>query len=187
MLVVPADELADDLAAVGHLEVLRSAGVRVCVEGFGTHEGPTDRWSRLPVDLVRIDPQALSGGPLRSSLLRLTVETAHTFGWEVVGGGVTDADQVAALAEVGCEYAQGPMPRRTVQALTASSATHPQVAWKAPTVPVAGGSSPPGLRGSGRPRRAGRGGTRGSPGRSGSRGCARARTATASRCPRSSR
>ncbi len=122
VLVVCAIDLAEDLAAVTHLEVLRGLGVRVCVEGFGTHEGPTDRWSRLPVDLVRIDPDALSGGRLRSSLLRLTIETAHTFGWEVVGSGVVDADQLAALAEVGCEYAQGPMPRRTILSLTGSPA-----------------------------------------------------------------
>jgi diguanylate cyclase (GGDEF)-like protein len=117
VLVVCAIDLAGDLAAVGHLEELRALGVRVCVEGFGTHEGPTDRWSRLPVDLVRVEPDALTGGPLRSSLLRLTVETAHTFGWEVVGAGVVDDEQLAALTEVGCEYAQGPMPRRTVRAL----------------------------------------------------------------------
>ncbi|MGI3780755.1 MAG: putative bifunctional diguanylate cyclase/phosphodiesterase [Janthinobacterium lividum] len=122
VLVVSASDLADDVAVIGHLEELRATGVRVCVEGFGTHEGPTDRWSRLPIDLVRIDPEALSGGPLRTSLLRLTVETAHTFGWEVVGSGVTHADQVAALAEVGCEFAQGPMPRRTVLSLIQTSA-----------------------------------------------------------------
>jgi EAL domain-containing protein (putative c-di-GMP-specific phosphodiesterase class I) len=122
VLVVNAAELADDAAVIGHLEELRARGVRVCVEGFGTHEGPTDRWSRLPVDLVRIDPRALSDGPLRTSLLRLTVETAHTFGWEVIGSGVVDADQVAALAAVGCEYAQGPMPRRTVVALMGAPA-----------------------------------------------------------------
>ena len=118
VLVVLADDLADDLAVTAHLEELRALGVRVCVDGFGTHEGPTDRWSRLPVDLVRIDPETLSGGPLRTSLLRLTVETAHTFGWEVVGSGVRGTDQAAALAAVGCEYAQGPMSRRTVAALS---------------------------------------------------------------------
>ena len=76
-------------------------------------------------DLVRIDPETLSGGPLRTSLLRLTVETAHTFGWEVVAGGVVGAEQLRALAGVGCAYAQGPIPRRTVAAL--SSSTRPQV------------------------------------------------------------
>ena len=121
VLVVLAEDLADDLAVAAHLEELRALGVRVCVDGFGTHEGPTDRWSRLPVDLVRIDPETLSGGPLRSSLLRLTVETAHTFGWEVVGSGVRGTEQAAALAGVGCEYAQGPMSRRTVAALSSSS------------------------------------------------------------------
>ena len=125
VLVVAAADLTDDLAVAEHLAELRAVGVRVCVDGFGTHEGPTDRWSRLPVDLVRIEPEALTGGPLRTSLLRLTVETAHTFGWEVLGSGVVDADQLAALARVGCEYAQGPMPRRTLTALVTSPAAPP--------------------------------------------------------------
>ncbi|HEY0239862.1 MAG TPA: diguanylate cyclase [Friedmanniella sp.] len=118
VLVVGAADLADDPQVVEHLTELRELGVRICVDGFGTHEGPTDRWWRLPVDLVRVDPTALSDGPLRSSLLRLTVDTAHTFGWEVIGSGARDLDSIAALAAVGCEYAQGPMPRRTVLALT---------------------------------------------------------------------
>ena len=126
VLVVEAADLADDLAVIGHLERLRATGVRVCLEGFGAHEGPTDAWSRLPVDLVRIDPEALPGGPLRASLLRLTVETAHTFGWQVVGTGISDPEQLAVLAQVGCEYAQGPMPRRTIQAFAGSSAAHNQ-------------------------------------------------------------
>ena len=123
VLVVPAAELADDVLVIEHLTELRAAGVRVCVEGFGAHEGPTDRWSRLPVDLVRIDPRGPSGTPMSPSLLRLTVETAHTFGWEVVGSDATDAEQVSVLAEAGCEYAQGPLPRRVVVALTSQAAS----------------------------------------------------------------
>ena len=124
VLVVTAADLTDDPTAIAHLEELRTLGVRVCVEGFGTHEGPTSRWANLPVDLVRIDPAALASGPLSTSLLRLTVETAHTFGWEVIGSGVVDTDQVAALAAVGCEYAQGPMPRRTVLALAGAPTSY---------------------------------------------------------------
>ena len=129
VLVVAAADVVDDVAALAHLDQLRASGVRVCVEGFGTHEAPTDRWAQLPVDLVRIDAAALARGPLRSSsLLRLTVETAHTFGWTVVAGGITEPDQLEALAEFGCRYAQGPMPRRTIAALSSSPARPAAVA-----------------------------------------------------------
>ncbi|SEP78078.1 putative bifunctional diguanylate cyclase/phosphodiesterase [Microlunatus flavus] len=122
VLVVGASDVVADVTALAHLGELRSLGVMVCVEGFGTHEAPTDRWALLPVDLVRLDAEALARGPMRSSmLLRLTVETAHTFGWQVVAAGVTTADQLAALTEMGCRYAQGPMPRRTLAALAATT------------------------------------------------------------------
>ena len=116
VLVVGASDVVDDLVVLDHLQQLRTTGVRVCVEGFGTHEAPTNRWSTLPVDLVRLDAHALAGGDLRSStLLRLTVETAHTFGWEVVAAGVRDLGELVAVHEAGCEYAQGPLPRRTLE------------------------------------------------------------------------
>ncbi len=118
VVVSEADLDEDDPRLLTNLSRLRALGVRVCVDGFGTREGPTDRWSQLPVDRVRIDPVGLARGALRTSmLLRLTVETAHTFGWEVVAGGVRENDQLLALAEIGCEYAQGPIPRRTILAL----------------------------------------------------------------------
>ncbi len=120
VLVVSASDVVSDVTALAHLDELRALGVRVCVEGFGTHEAPTDRWSRLPVDLVRIDVAALARGPLRTStLLRLTIETAHTFGWSVVASGVAEPEQLEALTDFGCRYAQGPMPRRTIADLAA--------------------------------------------------------------------
>ena len=119
-------DVVDDATALAHLDTLRASGVQVCVEGFGTHEAPTHLWAQLPVDLVRVDAQALARGPLRSStLLRLTVETAHTFGWQVVATGATAPDQLAALAEVGCRYAQGPMSRRAIAALTDAGPSAP--------------------------------------------------------------
>ena len=120
VLVVAASDVVDDLMALEHLSRLRTLGLRVCVEGFGTREAPTNRWAGLPVDLVRLDVHALAGGDLASSmLLRLTVETAHTFGWRVVAGGVRDLDHLLALRAVGCEYAQGPVPRRALERLAA--------------------------------------------------------------------
>jgi len=119
VVVLDESELDDDPRLLAHLDELRALGVRVCIDGFGTREGPTDRWSQLPVDLVRIDPARLSTGPWSgSTLLRLTIETAHTFGWDVVAGGVTDRHQLEALTGIGCRYAQGPMPRRTIAALS---------------------------------------------------------------------
>ena len=112
LLLVHESDLIDHPDVLDRLDRLRRLGARVCVDGFGANEGPTSRWGRLPVDLVRIEPTRLSGGTLSATLLRLTVETAHTFGWGVIAGGVADPELLPALAEAGCEFAQGPMSRR---------------------------------------------------------------------------
>jgi diguanylate cyclase len=113
VLLIHDTDLIDDPTVIGRLDQLRRLGVRICVDGFGANEGPTNRWGRLPVDLVRLDPVALTGGSSGSTmLLRLTVETAHTFNCRVIAGGVSDPELLPVLADAGCEYAQGPMSRR---------------------------------------------------------------------------
>ncbi len=44
-----------------------------------------------------------------SLLLRLTVETAHAFGYAVLAPGVVEPVEAAALAAVGCELGYGPL------------------------------------------------------------------------------
>ncbi len=123
VLLIHDRDLIDDPGVLDRLAELRRRGVRVCVDDFGTDEGPTTRWARLPVDLVRIDPDVLAGGSIRSSmLLRVTIETAHTFDCLVIAGGVSDPQLLPFLAEAGCEYAQGPMSRR--RRLTSARAGH---------------------------------------------------------------
>ncbi len=39
--------------------------------------------------------------------LRLTVQTAHAFGYQVIATGLDDADDLAAATHAGCTYGQG--------------------------------------------------------------------------------
>jgi EAL domain-containing protein (putative c-di-GMP-specific phosphodiesterase class I) len=40
-------------------------------------------------------------------MLRLTVQTAHAFGYRVIAPGLDDADALAAATHTGCVYGQG--------------------------------------------------------------------------------
>lgn len=119
VLKLATTELTDDLRLLGNLDELRSWGVRVCLDGFGAGAAPTNQLVRLPVSAVRLAETLLhpatdrgadgqsTAGPTAMQLLRLTVQTAHAFGYRVVAPGLDDAASVALATRAGCEYGEG--------------------------------------------------------------------------------
>lgn len=123
VLVLSASELTDDLRLHANLDILRKQGIRVCLDGFGAGAA-TNQLLQLPVSMVRLDeillrqinrpapgplPEAGIGSPPSSlQVLRLTVQTARAFGYQVIAPGVDDAAILNAATEVGCDFGQGP-------------------------------------------------------------------------------
>jgi len=96
----------------GHevLARLVELGVRVSLDDFGTGHSGLQRLHRLPVHEIKLD-RSLVGSfradPVSTTIVRGTIALAHDLGIEVVAEGVDDAALVTALAEVGCDAAQG--------------------------------------------------------------------------------
>jgi diguanylate cyclase (GGDEF)-like protein len=121
MVMLSAAELTDDLRLLTNLDLLRSWGVRICLDGFGAGSAPTNQLLRLPVAAVRLDdvllqPAAPQGageqpeqvtGPTTTQMLRLTVQTAHAFGYQVIAPGLDDGPAVSLATRAGCEFGQG--------------------------------------------------------------------------------
>lgn len=123
VLILSADELSEDLRLLGNLIRLRERGVRITMDGFGTGAGPTNQWLQLPIVNVRLDPvllqeaaapygeqpagREMGGAPVPVQLLRLTVQTAHAFGYRVIAPGIDHPHLLTAAAEAGCELGQG--------------------------------------------------------------------------------
>lgn len=122
VLVLSASELTDDLRLHANLDVLRERGVRVCLDGFGAGAA-TNQLLQLPVSMVRLDEVLLqldrpkptsqtdpagAHAPSSVQVLRLTVQTARAFGYQVVAPRVDDTRVLAAATEVGCDFGQGP-------------------------------------------------------------------------------
>jgi diguanylate cyclase len=128
VLLLPAAEITEDLRLLANLDTLRDWGVRLCLDGFGAGTAPTNQLLQLPVSTVRLhpdmireagrstptagDPSAGPGDERESSptslqFLRLTVQTAHAFGYQVIATGLDDADDLAAATHAGCTYGQG--------------------------------------------------------------------------------
>jgi diguanylate cyclase (GGDEF)-like protein len=94
----------------GVLRELQGLGVRVSIDDFGTGYSSLSYLHSLPLDLLKIDrsfvaAMATNGESLQ--IVRTIMSLAHNLGMDVVAEGPEDADQVAQLRSIGCEFGQG--------------------------------------------------------------------------------
>jgi diguanylate cyclase (GGDEF)-like protein/PAS domain S-box-containing protein len=100
------------------LEGFRRLGLRVAIDDFGTGYSSLAYLHELPVTTVKIDRTFVArlGGPDDSTpVVRAVVDMSHAMGLRVVAEGVSDEGLRDAVADLGCDLAQGfywahPMP-----------------------------------------------------------------------------
>jgi diguanylate cyclase (GGDEF)-like protein len=91
------------------LAELRMLGVQISIDDFGTGYSSLSYLQKLPVDTVKIDQSFVNRMGLHDNLkiVQAIVNLAHTLKLDVVAEGVETEDQCARLAALACEYAQG--------------------------------------------------------------------------------
>jgi EAL domain-containing protein (putative c-di-GMP-specific phosphodiesterase class I) len=97
---------------------LRTAGVRITVDGFGTGYASYHTLRTLNVDRIKIDRDfivRILHDDNDRAIVRSVIGLAHTLGLEVIAEGVEANETWDLLAEMGCDAAQGfgialPMP-----------------------------------------------------------------------------
>ncbi|MFD0968706.1 putative bifunctional diguanylate cyclase/phosphodiesterase [Plantactinospora endophytica] len=110
------------------LSALRSMGVQLAVDDFGTGFSSLTFLTRISVDELKVDRSfvmKMAESPEAAAIVRTTVDLGRELGLRVVAEGVETADQRAALAELGCTAAQGyhffrPMPSDKIVAVLRS-------------------------------------------------------------------
>ncbi|MET7372902.1 putative bifunctional diguanylate cyclase/phosphodiesterase [Micromonospora arida] len=110
------------------LATLRSMGVQLAVDDFGTGFSSLTFLTRIAVDELKVDRSfviRMADSPEAAAIVRTTVGLAHELGLRVVAEGVETAEQRIALAELGCTSAQGyhffkPMPADKIGAVLGS-------------------------------------------------------------------
>ncbi|MEU8181931.1 bifunctional diguanylate cyclase/phosphodiesterase [Micromonospora sp. NPDC049044] len=110
------------------LATLRSMGVQLAVDDFGTGFSSLTFLTRITVDELKVDRSfviRMADSPEAAAIVRTTVGLAHELGLRVVAEGVETAEQRLALAELGCTSAQGyhffkPMPADKIGAVLGS-------------------------------------------------------------------
>ena len=110
-LEITESALLHDLdAALDIVGKLRGLGVRVALDDFGTGYSSLRYLQQLPVDVLKIDRSFISRiGPASrdSSIVARMIDLAHALDLEVVAEGVETPAQLAELASMNCEVAQG--------------------------------------------------------------------------------
>jgi diguanylate cyclase (GGDEF)-like protein/PAS domain S-box-containing protein len=92
------------------ISYLRSLGVRIGLDDFGTGQSSLGYLKRFPLDFVKIDRSLVGGLGLNeqdTAIVRATVELAHSLGLLVIAVGVENEEQLDALDILGCDRAQG--------------------------------------------------------------------------------
>lgn len=105
------------------LRRLKSLGLRIGVDDFGTGFSSLTYLKRFPVDILKIDRSFVSGlGQDREdrAIVASVVDLAHAFGLTTIAEGVETPVQLAELRSLGCEQGQGylwsrPLPAADVE------------------------------------------------------------------------
>jgi diguanylate cyclase (GGDEF)-like protein/PAS domain S-box-containing protein len=101
----------DSDLSLGTLHALRSLGVRLAVDDFGTGYCSFSYLKQLPVNVLKIDRSFIRGlggiDPHDTSIVSAIVRLAHGLGLDVVAEGVETAEQRDELRRMGRTLGQG--------------------------------------------------------------------------------
>lgn len=101
------------------LSRLRDRGVVIAIDDFGTGLSSLSYLKRLPVDKLKIDRSFVKGLPQdegSAAIVEATLAMAKAFGLKVVAEGIEMPEQLAVLRRLGCEFGQGYLFSRPVEA-----------------------------------------------------------------------
>lgn len=115
--------------AVATLQRLKGLGTRIAIDDFGTGHATLDYLRRFSMaDTLKIDRSFVAGlddpRAQERAIVGASVALAHSLGIEVVAEGIETEEQLRAVAELGCDHAQGYLlgpPEGFVHAVTTSS------------------------------------------------------------------
>jgi EAL domain-containing protein (putative c-di-GMP-specific phosphodiesterase class I) len=113
---VVMDEAGSTLEA---LQQLKSLGVGLSLDDFGTGSTALGQLKRIPLDTLKIDRVFVSGVDHEREdrvIVAAMISLAHALDLKVVAEGIERAGQLEVLRELGCDLGQGylfarPAPR----------------------------------------------------------------------------
>jgi EAL domain-containing protein (putative c-di-GMP-specific phosphodiesterase class I) len=108
-------------AALRSLEALKERGARLAIDDFGTGDSSLTWLRRLPADLLKVDRSFVAGLGIdlgATAIVRAVVSLGQALGLTTVAEGVETDEQLTALRDMGCDWAQGFLFARPARAGT---------------------------------------------------------------------
>jgi diguanylate cyclase (GGDEF)-like protein len=102
--------IRDAARAVSVLTDLKALGVRIALDDFGTGYSSLSYLRQFPVDIVKIDQTFVGSAILErdgATIVAAVTRLAHDLGLTVIAEGVETQQECDAIAQVGCDLAQG--------------------------------------------------------------------------------
>lgn len=100
----------DPEAAIRTLEYIKSLGVQIAIDDYGTGYSSLTYMKRLPVDILKVDltfVRDIGVDEKTEAIIKSTVSLAHNLGLRVVAEGVETIEHVEFLREINCDILQG--------------------------------------------------------------------------------
>lgn len=97
----------DAAAMASALIRLRSVGVRIALDDFGSGYANLDVLLALPLDIVKLDRGLIASGPAALPVLEAITSLSHRLGLVVVVEGIETPEQWDLVVGVGADMAQG--------------------------------------------------------------------------------
>jgi diguanylate cyclase (GGDEF)-like protein len=89
---------------------LKTLGMKLSLDNFGTDGASLNTLKRLPVDFLKLDRSLVSGledDPDSAAIVACLIDLASELGMTTIGEGVESAERLNALRKLGCDLAQG--------------------------------------------------------------------------------
>ena len=108
ILEITESALLRDLdATIRNLESLKSLGLSIAVDDFGTGFSSFSHLEQLPIDILKVDRSFVANITVpdgRPSLAPAIVQLAHTLGLIAIAEGVESPDQVTPLRDLSADW-----------------------------------------------------------------------------------
>jgi diguanylate cyclase (GGDEF)-like protein len=102
--------MTDPEMLINTLQQIKSMGVRISIDDFGTGFSSLSQLQRLNVDKLKIDRafvSEISSLDSEASIAKMIVQLSQSLNLAVIAEGVETQEQANALMAFGCQYAQG--------------------------------------------------------------------------------